>query len=345
MKKTIRTLVIFLAICLFATVVTVSASSATEEFCAAVALIDSNANYATRVERAAAALTIYTGLDNDEKAEVATEAAMLTEELEAIDAVAERAKTFISAVENLSAISLIKEKQTSIDIIYGEDIYFDDESYPGIPEALALLTSTKLQTEKTISDCVAFMSAVERVSIANDEWDYVALRAALDEAARYYDLVDNSYDGITVSKSTYNRIASNVAKREALTDGFLEAADKAVNGESYAVRKQAYNEAIDYTASEDFIPEREGVAEALEAISDLESYFRACDREAARFVLAVAEAKAAPLTEYRAKLIACYAYLETVDLTVPSAAQASTEFNALVRAYNAVVRLANETFA
>lgn len=345
MKKTIRTLVIFLAVCIFATVISVSASSGTEEFCAAVALIDAEANYSTRCQRAGAALEIYNSLDNAEKAEVSAEANMLTEELDAIAAIEDRADTFISAVDNLSAISLIKERQTSIEIIYGEDMYFDDESYPGISDALAKLAETKSRTEKTIADCEAFMGAVERVAIANEEWDYVALRAALDEAALYYSVVDNSYDGITVSKTTYSKISSEVSKREALTDDFLAAAADALEGDSYAVKKQAYNDAMTYTASDDFIPEREGVEEALASLASLEDYFRSCDREAAKFVLAVGQARSASLSECRAKLIACYAYLETVDLTVPAAAQANVEFKALVRAYNAVVALANETFA
>ncbi|MBQ8372382.1 MAG: hypothetical protein IJX38_05565 [Clostridia bacterium] len=344
MKKTICTLILFLAVCLAATVITASASSTTDEFCAAVALIDSEANYATRSERAAAALTIYNGLDDAEKAEVTAEAEMLAAEMDAIADIEQRADAFINAVENLSAISLIKERQTSIEIIYG-DMYFDDESYPGITEALALLAETKVATEQTISDCVAFMSAVERVALANEEWDYVELRAALDEAALYYNTVDNSYDGITVSKTTYSKISSEITKRETFTDGFLETAEIAIGGVGYAVKKQAYNDAMKYTAYEDFIPEREGVEEALAALAELESYFRACDREAAKFVLAVGEARSASLAEYRAKLIACYGYLETVDLTVPAAEQANIEFTALVRAYNAVVALANETFA
>ncbi len=283
------------------------------------------------------ALAIYEGLSAEEKNEVKTlelEMQRMGIELENIEKAAE---AFDAQVRGISDIA-IGDRMVAIESAEAKANAEIDPTHPIAFEALKLLAEMKSELEETIENCLDFMSAVsdaEQLDVEN----YIELREALDLAATYLDVIDTGYPGVSGAYSSYSSMSSELGIKERYTAGVLAKVNEMINAKEYATRRMLKNEIDNLLVSESFIPDYEGMQQALATMAEVEEEMKACVIKATRFILAVEAVATAD--NYREALIGCYAFIEGVDFTVDGAAAAKASFDGMVNAYNSSVRYCN----
>ncbi len=340
-RKVLKKIIVFiLALAIISAFAVISFASESFEEC--VAGIDKTANYGTRLERVERAEALYEELSEEKKAEVSELYSVLVAEREEVDALASAASLFITHINGLSDLSDLDDKLDAVNTARREDVIFTDESYPGITEALAKLEAFEKSVLKTAELCDAFIEAVDRAMFTDPD-DYIALSEALGEARACLSGLDKSYDGVEGAYADYGALSSALRVKEEYTEEFLRAVDDMKTISEYKSFSRAYNSAKDYMKNEKFIPEYEGVAEAILYLAEAEEVMKDAVRRANAFITFVnTMGSDGDIFE---DLVESYAYLRDVDLTVDGAAAAKETLDRAIEDYNKRVTQMNADFS
>ncbi len=252
---------------------------------------------------------------------------------------ADRAARFVSAVEEFSELSDLDARKSHLASVKSADVYFDDVSYEGVAEALSLLAEHEARINEAVGNCDAFIDAVGSALLVESD-DYSALKTALTEAAKYLSKLDSTYDGIPGAKSDYQSMAGELTLREKYMEEFLKLVGSMSALTDYETRLEAFNDAEDYIAGEEFIEDYPGVAEALALLDEADTMLEEAVAAASEFVSLV---NALGLgDDIASELLAAYAALAELDVTAPGVSLSKTILNAATEGYNEKVRGINE---
>ena len=315
---------------------------ASESFSDVVGGIDETEDYMTRYERVERAFALYSELSDEEKALVSDLFATLLDEESSLLLLKNRADSFIAHVNSFSELSDLDEKLSAVLTARREDVLFTDASYPGISEALLELEEFEETVLETVDVCLSFIDAVDLV-LSIDEADYIELSEALAEASLYVDRVDKTFDGIDGAYQSYVSIKSALREKELYTEEFLSAVADLKEITDYKSFSKAYNNVLDYTKSENFIPDYKGVSEALKYLEDAEGAMKDAVKRANAFVSYVNTLGASG--NLALDLINAFTYLEGVDLTVDGVSSAVSMLDSAIAEYNARAKRANADFS
>ena len=253
----------------------------------------------------------------------------------------DKAERFISLVASFGDVFDLDERLELIEYVRSEGVYFDDEGYPGISQALASLFAIETDANAKKQASEGFMAAVD-VALLTDSRDYVAIRAALDKAEEYENGIDLTYDGVVEARSIFGELSSELKGKETFTDEFLRAVANIADKESYRDRRDAYKYALEYMSSDKFIADYPGVFEAKEVLEDTAEAFKGDIELANGFISAVASIGSGESIAH--DLILAYFELLGVDRTVDGVAGALAILNAAVEEYNSTVEQINSDF-
>lgn len=274
---------------------------------------------------------IYASLSDDEKLTFADAYASLVAHKSDLAAIKAKADRFIFFVGTLGDLSDLNEKEEAVALAKGEGVYFDDESYPGISDALAELRTFEEQVSLAVDACIAFINAADAASLIEED-DYLALRAALDEAEKYLKLIDNTYDGVKGAKTSYELLAGEVRVKEIYTEEFLGEVERLKTKTEYKTYLADYTTAKSYLADERFLSEYPGVEDAMLVLSDADLYLKDCLNRANVFITAVSRFGSSE--DIAKDLINAYLALEGVDMTVNGVSTAKSVFDSTLKTYN-----------
>ena len=249
----------------------------------------------------------------------------------------ERAERFVSAVEQFYELSDLDEKVSYLEALMDENVYFDDESYEGVTEALAALRRYEEQINLAVDSCNAFIDAIE-TALMTDISDYADLKSAITEAEKYLDRLDNTYDGISGAKADYSALLSELRGCEDHTDSFLNAVKTMSDAVGYKNKNDALARAEGYIRDAKFIDSYSGVADALLTIEAAKVELAQIIVSANGFISLV---NALGDGDTVAGMNAAYAALESTDFTAPGAASAKAMLDAAKDAYNEKVKVIN----
>ena len=312
-----------------------------QDFSAAVADIDDSASYSDRLSAVEQAEKIYAELSDEEKLDVVLDYQLLLSERDALCALEGQAETFISGVNVLSDISDLDEREEQLNMLLGGGVYFADETYPGITDALQALAPMRADIEARVEASVEFMNAVDTAVLLSED-DYLGIKEALVRAENYLPLIDHTYDGVSGAKLTYDYLRSVYYSKEEYTKGFLEYIKLMAEATDYKTAKDYYDRAITQIGKEDFLPDYEGVDEAMEKLAQTEEYFKECIAAANIFISAVGNMSSND--KISLAIINAYSALLGVDITVEGVSVALRSLEAAVESYNSRVESINETF-
>ena len=254
----------------------------------------------------------------------------------------ERAARFISAVEEFSELADLDEKKSHLATVKSAEIYFSDESYDGVTEALASLAQYEALINEAVANCDAFIDAVD-TALMTDVDDYEAFKAALTEAEKYFKKLDSTYDGILGAQSDYKSMSGELTEREKYTEDFLKAVEKIATATDYNTRLEAYNDAEEYIEGESFIATYPGVAEALATLEATDALLEEAVAEAGAFVSLISRLGTGD--NIVDELLAAYAALAQQDITAPGVSMSKLILDTATEAYNASVHAVNEDWS
>ena len=250
----------------------------------------------------------------------------------------ERAAHFVATVSKMQTCSTLVERETVYIEATAEGVYFDDESYEGVTEALLVLEEVRLAVETS----VAFVNAAEGLAAAEEE-GYVTLRALLDEAGGYYDkLTDKSYTGVAGAYESYAAILSALVVRERYTEEIIDLAEMLALAETYSEMEGVIRELEDGMQNESFIADHPSAEGILAAISEARSLMKDAIVRANAFIRAVDEIKKGE--DFFETLLTAKDALAGVDTTVNGASLAKRSYTELLRDYNEGAARLNSTF-
>ena len=252
----------------------------------------------------------------------------------------ERAEAFLSKVGELADCSGIMDKVRIYEEATDPSLYFDDESYPGVTEALAALEAIRVARDGTI----AFMIAVDELVIERDMTatvaeNYTVLKEMLTEAEALYAYVDAGYSGASGAISAYSAIRRELQNAEKHTEGILDIIELIDSKKDYRSKKNLIANLESSLASEDFIPELECAKEAVAALERLKAYFSECESLAQEYIIAV-DAIGSGENRFGA-IISAILMRNDVDGTVNGVAVADGKLEAIRLEYNGYVDLIN----
>ena len=337
MKRSTRFLALLLSVSLLLGLFCFNAAAVTTDaYRAAIAELDNATTYTEKWEAYDEANRIYLELTEEQQAEVSG----LYAGMEKIGVILRRtdldAQSFVAQVNGISDI-VIGDRMAAIEGAEAKASELDT-THPDIAAALVALAAMKSELEDTIDKCFAFMEAVSAAEQLDLE-SYTELRAKLDLAASYLDFIDRGYPGVTGAYNSYSSMSSQLAIKEKYTSGVLDKVNEMINAQEYSIRKMLKNEIDNLLISEHYIPDYEGMQEALAEMAQVEEQMKECVVKATRFILAVEAVATAE--NYREALIGCYAFIEGVDFTVDGAGAAKESFDNMVDTYNSSVRYCN----
>lgn len=301
----------------------------------AVLAIDKSKSWEQRRAAADRAEALFLDLSLEERSEAADLYTVLAEELADLQALENKAERFILYVDTLSDLSDLNEKEEAVTLAKSEGVYFADESYPGITEAINTLSDFEERVNTAVLACIAFMDAVDEAQMTDTE-DYLALKAALTEAEQYYNSVDITYDGIRDARGIYATLTSELRVREQYTEEFLREANKLKEKTDYKSYTSLYNEVLSYMSDESFIEAYPGVSEADAILDEADAYIKECINKANVFITAVSRFGSS--SNIASDLILAYRALDGVDLTVTGVSAAKAVFDSTLRTYNDIVK-------
>ena len=252
----------------------------------------------------------------------------------------EKAEAFLAKVGELADTSGIMEKVRIYEEATDPSLYFDDESYPGITEALAALEAIRIARDGTIAFMVAVDELVsERDVTATVAENYTVLKEMLDEAEALYVYVDAGYNGASGAISAYSAIRRELQNAEKHTEGVLDIIELIDSKKDYRSKKNLIANLESSIASEDFIPELDSAKEAVAALERLKAYFSECEGLAQEYIIAV-DAIGSAESRFDA-IIAAMLMRNDVDSTVNGVAVADGKLEVIRLEYNAYVELIN----
>ena len=304
---------------------------AKEDFSEVVSQIEGADTWGEKSTLIEEADTIYASLTDKEKLAFSDAYGALLDHKADLAATKAKADRFIFFIGTLSDISDLNEKEEAILLAKGEGVYFDDESYPGITDALAELRAFEERTSSAVYASLAFINAVDAAYLIEKD-DYLALRAALDEAEGYIELIDNTYDGVRGAKANYEALAGEIRVKEIYTEDFLTEAERLKTKTEYKTYLADYTTAKSYLADERFLSEYPGVDDAMLVLSDADLYIKDCLNRANVFITAVSRFSSS--NTIAKDLIKAYRALDGVDMTVNGVSTAKSAFDSTLKAYN-----------
>lgn len=251
------------------------------------------------------------------------------------------AERFITLVNSFTEVSDLDERLELIEYVKSEGVYFDDESYPGITEALDALASISSAAASAKEACDLFIAAVDNAQLTDIE-DYLTHKAALSAASQYSEAIDLSYDGVTEARSIYMTLLSELQVLERYNEEFLAAVEKIAEEETYSDRRVAYKYAIEYMYSDSFIPEYEGVDDAILTLKAIEDGLKADISLANIFISAVSRLGTGE--SLALDIIAAYQALVGVDRTTDGTEGSLAILNSAVEDYNREAEKINTDF-
>lgn len=251
---------------------------------------------------------------------------------------AERAERFVGAVEQFQELSDLDDKISHLEAVKGADVYFADESYEGVTEALNALRRYEEQISSAARDCDAFIEAVE-TALMTDKSDYTELKAALTLAESYLSKLDSTYDGIIGAKSDYAEIAAELKGREDYTKAFLAAVKTMGEKTDYKSKKEALELASAYILDDKFIETYEGVSEAMSAIAAAETLLSEAVVSANSFISLINALGNG--TDLVAAMNTAYEALSVIDITAPGVLAAKAMLEAAKDSFNENVKETN----
>ena len=340
MKKGNRgfTLAFFTALLIFIFTLGVCASAG--DFETAAQDITGEGNYLERMTILLKAEGAYEALDDAERAEVSESYSRVLAEREALDALAARAQLFLSKVASLMDTAGIMDKVRLLEEAKAPEIYFDDESYPGIKEALLELERIQLIKDSTVSFMLTVDELVtERDMTATVADNYTVLKEILLRAEALYGFVDSGYSGAVGAINSYSTIRAEVQKAEKHTEGISELIELIDSKKDYRSKKNLIANLERAIESEDFVPDMECAREAEEALLRLKSYFTECEGLAQEYIIAV---DAIGVAENRfSAIVAAMALRLQVDGTVNGVSASDGKLEAIREEYNGYASLIN----
>lgn len=315
-----------------------SASAASlEDLESAVALMRAVEGYSNREMALLNAIEIFDSLDDAEKerGEAIVLYYAISNEREELDEIKDKAIEFIELVATVSDVA-VGDKMVVIERIEAIEV---DETYPGVAEAIETLLSIKAAHIELVENCLLFIDAVSVVEMYSTE-EYLELKEAIAEAERYLSLINKDYPGVVGAFDSYTSIVSMLNLKEKYTQGVVNRIEAMISAETYAEKLLIKNEIANLLRSDNYLPDYEGLTDQLlDRMAETEEYMGQCVIKATRFILMV-EAVAGS-QNYRGALIACYPYLEGVDITVDGAEAAMDSFDEMVEEYNEAVSFCN----
>lgn len=250
------------------------------------------------------------------------------------------AKDFNSSVKAIGDALGLSNKQEAIDIAdFKLNAYLSAGGATGdaaINTAYNEFISTKESVEGTVLACDSFMSVVDDAVYYHKLEDYPQTRAALDAAAEFLNAIPKSDSYVSAAYSEYMSIVSDLLKPEQLCKNFIAAVEKALSATTYAAAKEALEDAR-FKEKQITIKGYPGVEEASESLSAVEALMSKKMRDALPFILAVKKITADDTDAFTA----AYALLDGVDETSEGVDIAINSLEELVEDYNAKVRAAN----
>lgn len=188
----------------------------------------------------------------------------------------ERAEAFIDAVNEIYEKTSILDRETAIAVAKSDAMYFDDESFDGVTEALAGLAEAERVLAEDIANCLAFCDLVDEASVLDDVEDYLELKAIFAEAKAYLDIIDVTYIGIPGAMSIYSKKLSSVSDKEQRVIAYLEQVSAMIAASNYSDKRAAYTMAKSIASGKDFLSTHPDVIASKTALSAAEDYFSEC---------------------------------------------------------------------
>ncbi len=336
MKSMRKITAMLMAMSLILAVFTFSASAAgVDDLNTAVAQMSIAEGYSNRQAAALNAMDIYNGLDDAEKEQVAHLYLKIQETIAELDEIKAMADEFIMLVATISDVAV----GDIMGVIERAEVLVVDQTYPGITEAKQSLAELKAAHLLLVENCLLFIDAVavaEQLSIE----EYLELKAAVAEAEKYISSINQSYPGVSGAYLSYTFIISEINTKERYTEGIVSRINAMINAETYIEKLTIQNEIANLIRDDNYLPDYAGLTEELLLqMAETEEYMGQCVINATRFILMVDAVATAE--NYRGALIACYPYLEGVDLTVDGAEAAKDSFDEMVEEYNEVASYCN----
>lgn len=334
MKK----LIVFLLalITLLCLALSVSAEGTPEDFVHGVNGIDPEGSYGDRKDCYDALIAAYAALSPERQTSVSESYALLLAEGEALSELAKRAESFLAKLSELDECVGLSEKETVVIDAQDESLYFDDISYPGIADALAVIADVQGRVEKS----VAFIDAVGAAKDKDIE-DYADVTGYLALAKSYMSGADATYPGVPVAISDYGYISSAIMEREGHTRAVLDAIDELEHYQSYKDKKHCVSQIEAAMADELFESECRGVAEGLAKLEQTYSYFRECIRRANVFITAVSVIDDVDAADRPAAMLQALHLLADTDVTADGASAALDALENNLERYNEAVMQIN----
>ena len=252
----------------------------------------------------------------------------------------ERAESFINAVNNISQKTSLAEREMAIALARSEEVYFDDESFEGVSEALAKLAEEERLLEEQIAYCLEFCDLVDAASALDDIEDYLELKALIEQAREYLDIIDTTYIGVPGAMNIFGNVKVAVLKKEQKVQTYLGFVTAMSEAKEYSEKHSAYKEAQMIASARDFLYTHPDVYAAEAAFREADAYFSDCALVAAMFAEAVDNIGSADVT-YEAINDAFVIYVG-MDKTYPSSYIG--EFETIVEEYNSTAEKINSIF-
>ena len=250
----------------------------------------------------------------------------------------ERAERFLAVVAKLNNCTGLVEREAVYNEATSPDVYFDDESYEGVSEALLALERVRLAVEAS----VAFVDAIDRLEEVGED-GYVALRALLDEATGYYNsLTDKSYTGVSGAYERYSATLSALITKERYTADIIALGEALLAAVSYSEISSLVREIEEGMRNESFIADHPSAEVLTEALSAADETVRAAIVRANLFIRAVDGITRGE--GYLESLLAARDALVGVDATVGGVSNAKRVYTDSLKDYNSSAARVNSTF-
>ena len=303
-----RLLSVALGLCLLiALTLCAVATTTADQLRQGVADIDPDGSYADRLDHYNGLRQLEQQLDDSERAELSAELA--------------------------ECVGLV-EKERVADEAEAEGVYFDDDTYPGVAEALADIAAVR----QRVNACIAFTDAVTEASLIEIE-EYAEVKEWLDLAKGYLDAIDSSYYGVPEAYTSYNTISFDLGERERHTKTVIDQILQVDMYPGYAMKQQCISEAKRGMQNELYEDECEFVAEGMAKLAEVEAYFADCIEKANAFILAVSLIQNAE--DLPAALKNAAVAFKQIDTGVEGVGAAVAEYNNVLKNYNNTVKRVN----
>lgn len=336
MKSMRKLIAMLIALSLIFAMLCSSASAAgVTDLDSAVSDMRSAEGYSDRLTALNNAVDIYDSLPLSEKEEAADLYLEILEVKAELENIKAEAVKFIELVATISDVA-VGDRMNVIEYI---EALVVDQTYPGVLDAMESLLDIKASHIELVENCLLFIDAVSVVEMYSTE-EYLELKEAIAEAERYLSLINKAYPGVVGAFDSYTSIVSMLNLKEKYTEGVVNRIEAMISAETYAEKLLIKNEIANLLRSDNYLPDYEGMTDQLlDRMAETEEYMGQCVIKATRFILMVDAV--AGSQNYRGALIACYPYLEGVDITVDGAEAAMDSFDEMVEEYNEAVSFCN----